>query len=70
MAMWDGNEVLLKRQTIKSNYQSCLIIDDAIGSGSTLNEIARKLKFLGLKKITGLGIVGNLDGYDVINEVW
>ena len=58
---------------IKSDktYGSCLIIDDAIGSGSTLNEIARKLKNLKIitGKVVGVGIVGNLDGFEVINEI-
>jgi hypothetical protein len=54
-----------------SKYESCLIIDDAIGSGSTLNQLALKLKTQSIisGNITGLGIVGNLDGYEVINEV-
>ncbi len=63
------------RETIflssEQKFESCLIIDDAIGSGSTLNEIARKLKTQNIisGKIVGIGIVGNLDGYEVINEV-
>ncbi len=63
------------RETIFINsdktYNSCLIIDDAIGSGSTLNEIARKLRDQKIVtgKIVGVGIVGNLDGFDVLNEV-
>lgn len=52
-------------------FKSCLIIDDAIGSSSTLNQIALKLRNQEIVSgnITGLGIVGNLDGYEVINEV-
>jgi hypothetical protein len=52
-------------------YKNCLIIDDAIGSGSTLNQIALKLKVQKIitDKVVGLGIVGNLDGFEVINEV-
>ena len=52
-------------------YQNCLIIADAIGSGSTLNQIALKLinQKIVVDKIVGLGIVGNLDGYETINEV-
>jgi hypothetical protein len=58
-----------------AKFESCLIIDDAIASGSTLNEIARKLRTQNIVsgKIVGLGIVGNLNdskkGYDVISEV-
>ncbi len=58
---------------VESNisYNNCLIIDDAIGSGSTLNQIALKLKTQKIisGNIIGLGIVGNLDGYEVVNEV-
>lgn len=51
-------------------YKRILIIDDFVGSGSTLNETVIKLKQQGVKYIIGFAIVGNLDlSYDVINEV-
>lgn len=51
-------------------YKKTLIIDDAVGSGSTINEIACKLKTKDLsKKIIGLSIVGSLNGFEVISEV-
>lgn len=55
-------------ETIKYNH--LLLIDDAVGSGSTLNQIAGKIKQKGIaKKITALAIVGSFKGFDVITDV-
>lgn len=55
-------------ETIK--YKHILLIDDAVGSGSTLNQIAGKIKQKGIaKKITGLAIVGSFKGFDVVTDV-
>jgi hypothetical protein len=55
----------------RSNYKNILIIDDAIGSGATINIIAEKIRHSGIcqGKIIGLAITGSHDGFDVINEV-
>lgn len=51
-------------------FERLLVIDDAVGSGSTLNEVAKKAKDKGVaKKIYGLALVGSQKGFDVINEV-
>ena len=51
-------------------YKHLILIDDAVGSGSTLNEIAGKIKNKKLAiKITGLAIVGSFKGFDVITDV-
>ncbi|MEO8414009.1 MAG: hypothetical protein ABI472_10130 [Ginsengibacter sp.] len=51
-------------------YNHVLLIDDAIGSGSILNQVAGKIKRKGIaKKITALAIVGNFKGFDVITGV-
>ena len=52
-------------------YNNILLIDDAVGSGSTLNEIACQIKDRGVfkNKIIGLSITGSLKGFDVISEV-
>lgn len=53
-----------------ANYKNLLLIDDAVGSGSTLNQIAGKIKTKGIaKNITGLAIVGSFKGFDVITDV-
>ena len=51
-------------------YNRILIIDDAIGSGATINEIAIKIKSAGIaKEIFGLAITGSYKGFDVISEL-
>lgn len=51
-------------------YNRILIIDDAVGSGASFNEVAKMLKNLNsATKIYGLAIVGSKKGFDVINEV-
>ncbi|PIX03169.1 hypothetical protein COZ78_01785, partial [bacterium (Candidatus Gribaldobacteria) CG_4_8_14_3_um_filter_42_11] len=53
------------------NYKNILIIDDAVGSGATLNEIAFQIKEKNVikGKIIGLAITGSLKGFDVVSEV-
>lgn len=54
----------------KIKYKHLLLIDDAVGSGSTLNQVAGKIKQKGIaKKITALAIVGSFKGFDVITDV-
>lgn len=52
-------------------YKNILLIDDAVGSGSTLNETAAQIrkKSLCQGKIIGLAIAGSFKGFDVISEV-
>ena len=52
-------------------YKNVLIIDDAVGSGASLNETAKKLKSMlaSGSKIIGFAIVGSFKGFDVIREV-
>ncbi|NQU83265.1 MAG: HTH domain-containing protein [Parcubacteria group bacterium] len=52
-------------------FGNILLIDDAVGSGSTLNETARKIKDkkLAKNKIYGLALTGSLKGFDVISEI-
>jgi predicted amidophosphoribosyltransferase len=52
------------------HFKHVLLIDDAVGSGSTLNQIAEKIKNKEVaKKVTGLAIVGSFKGFDVITDV-
>ena len=51
-------------------YKNVLLIDDAVGSGATLNETAKKLKRnYGLTKVYGYAIVGSYKGFEVIKEI-
>ncbi len=53
------------------DHKNILIIDDAVGSGATLNEIAFQIKEKRIvkDKIIGLAITGSLKGFDVVSEV-
>ncbi len=46
-----------------------LLIDDAVGSGATIQKTAEKLHKKGLKNIYGLALVGSINGFEVISEV-
>ena len=55
----------------KNKHNNILLIDDAVGSGSTLNEIAKQIKEKNIvnNKLIGFAITGSLKGFDVISEV-
>lgn len=56
--------------TDRRSFEHVVLIDDAVGSGSTLNEIAGKIKNKKIApKITGLAIVGSFKGFDVITDI-
>lgn len=47
-----------------------LLIDDAVGSGASLNETARKIKEKFPKvQVVGVAVTGSFKGFDVLNEV-
>jgi hypothetical protein len=57
---------------VKGNvsFENVLLIDDAVGSGSTLNQIAGKIKSKNIaKNVIGIAIVGSFKGFDVITDV-
>jgi predicted amidophosphoribosyltransferase len=46
------------------------MIDDAVGSGATMNEIAKKLKSKNVaSSVIGIAITGSFKGFDVITDV-
>jgi hypothetical protein len=50
-------------------YNRILLIDDAVGSGATLNETAGKLKLKGVAtEVFGVAITGSYKGFEVITE--
>lgn len=53
-----------------ASYKNVLIIDDALGSGATLNEIAKQIISKGISdECYGLVLVASPSGYEIINEV-
>lgn len=53
----------------KKQFERILLIDDAVGSGATINETSIKLKARGTAKIIiGYAITGSYKGFDVIQE--
>lgn len=56
--------------TEQRTFQHVVLIDDAVGSGATLNQVAGKIKNKGVAhRITGLAIVGSYKWFDVISDV-
>jgi len=54
----------------KRHFKNVLLIDDAVGSGATINETAIKLKNKGIcTHVIGFAITGSFKGFDVIQEV-
>lgn len=53
------------------SFDNILILDDAVGSGATMNETAMQIRRKGLcgGSLIGLAITGSLKGFDVISEV-
>ncbi len=51
-------------------YKNILLIDDAVGSGATINEVAGQIrsKKLCTGKIIGLALTGSFSGFEVIHE--
>jgi hypothetical protein len=51
-------------------FKKVLLIDDAVGSGATMNETSLKLKEKKLaSKVIALAVTGSFKGFDVIQEV-
>ena len=52
-------------------FKNILLIDDAIGSGATINETSRKIREQNIcsSQLVGLAITGSFKGFDVISEV-
>lgn len=62
------NTIFLNSTNI--SYKRVLLIDDAVGSGATLNEVAKKLREqTKIKEIYAYAIVGSYKGFEVIKEV-
>lgn len=63
------NQTVFVGESLQVNGRNILIIDDAVGSGASFNEVAKMLNNLEPdSKIYGLALVGSKKGFDVINE--
>lgn len=67
----NARETIYMKHIAETSYPNVLLIDDAAGSGATLNEVSKKLRnvMVGKGKIIGFAIVGSLKGFDVIREI-
>lgn len=65
------NTIFVDAQKTSQGIKNLLLIDDAVGSGATLEETAAKFKQLTLVQgsIIGFAIVGSMKGFEVIVEV-
>lgn len=64
----NAEKTIILTENIK--YKNILLIDDAIGSGATINETAGQIKDKKIaKKVVGVAITGSFKGFDVISEV-
>lgn len=64
----NAEKTIILTENIK--YKNVLLIDDAVGSGATINETARQIKNKEIgKKVIGVSITGSFKGFDVISEV-
>ena len=53
-----------------SDYKRILVIDDAVGSGATLEAVAKKLKHMNPRAVVfGFAVVGSIKGFEVIKEI-
>ncbi len=55
----------------EGSYQNVLLIDDAVGSGATIQEVAAQVRQKNLCRgaLIGLSLVGSYSGFEVIHEV-
>jgi len=52
-----------------TSFRNVLLIDDAVGSGASINQVALKIKEKGLaKRVIGFALTGSLNDFDVISE--
>jgi hypothetical protein len=65
----NARETLVADST--GSFENILLIDDAVGSGATLNEVAKKIRQKGMcsGEIIGLAITGSFKGFEVISEI-
>ncbi len=64
----NAEKTIILTENVK--YKNVLLIDDAVGSGATMNETAKQIKDKKIaKKVIGIAITGSFKGFDVISEI-
>lgn len=69
----NARDTIFLKET-KVPFHNILLIDDAVGSGASMNETAKKIKAALLPngqvhKVIGFAVVGSFKGFEVIQEV-
>ena len=68
--IYNAEHTMIVSSKTNKPYKKLLLIDDFTGSGSTLNEMAKKCKEQGLaQKVIGLTLTGSINGFDVLKEI-
>lgn len=66
----NARDTIFPKETVLP-FKNVLLIDDAVGSGASLNETAKKIKNLlpASSHVFGFAVVGSFKGFEVIREV-
>lgn len=68
--VYNAEHTMMVTTRVNKSYKTLLLIDDFTGSGSTLNQIAKKCKEQDLAdRIIGLTLTGSINGFDVLREI-
>lgn len=68
--IYNAEHTMIVTSKVNKPYRKLLLIDDFTGSGSTLNEIAKKCKERCIAaKVIGLTLTGSINGFDVLREI-
>ena len=68
--VYNAEHTMVVTTKVSKPYKTLLLIDDFTGSGSTLNEVAKKCKEQSLtEKVIGLTLTGSINGFDVLREI-
>ena len=68
--IYNAEHTMVVDTKVNKPYKKILLIDDFTGSGSTLNQVAKKCKEQGVaEKVIGLTLTGSINGFDVLREI-
>jgi predicted amidophosphoribosyltransferase len=68
--VYNAKHTMVVTSKVNKPYKKLLLIDDFTGSGSTLNQVAKKCKEQGVaEEVIGLTLTGSINGFDVLREI-